>query len=52
MKINKSSTTMFQPLIEEYPNQIELYLYHTPNMTGIKRFLPERINEIIGFSKI
>ncbi|KAG0746735.1 hypothetical protein G6F57_001379 [Rhizopus arrhizus] len=45
----QSSATLLLPLIQEYPNRINVALYHTPDLTGIlKRALPQRFNETIG----
>lgn len=33
----------------QHPNNVQLFLYHTPNLRGnLKRLLPQRWNEIIG----
>ncbi|EIE80687.1 hypothetical protein RO3G_05392 [Rhizopus delemar RA 99-880] len=45
----QSSATLLLPLIQEYPDRINVALYHTPDLTGIlKRALPQRFNETIG----
>lgn len=45
----KNSKTMIEPLIKQYEDRVNLYLYHTPNLRGImKKVLPERTNETIG----
>jgi len=44
-----TSTSMFQPLIDEFPSQVEFYLFHTPLLYGVlKKFMPNRINESWG----
>jgi CDP-diacylglycerol--glycerol-3-phosphate 3-phosphatidyltransferase len=46
---NESSATLLLPLIKEYPNQIQVSMYHTPDLTGLlKKTLPQRFNESIG----
>ncbi|KAI9338885.1 hypothetical protein BD770DRAFT_422442 [Pilaira anomala] len=45
----QSSATLLLPLIKDYPNQIKVSMYHTPDLTGIlKKALPQRFNESIG----
>ncbi|CEG85059.1 hypothetical protein RMATCC62417_18791 [Rhizopus microsporus] len=45
----QSSATLLLPLIQDYPKQIKVSLYHTPDLTGIlKKALPQRFNETIG----
>ncbi|CAO3678833.1 unnamed protein product [Rhizopus stolonifer] len=45
----ESSATLLLPLIQEYPDQINVSLYHTPDLTGIlKKALPQQFNETIG----
>ena len=44
-----TSTSMFEPLINEFPSQVRFYLFHTPLLHGVlKKFLPNRINESWG----
>jgi CDP-diacylglycerol--glycerol-3-phosphate 3-phosphatidyltransferase len=44
-----SSATLLLPLLKEYPNQLNVAMYHTPDLTGLlKRALPQRFNESIG----
>ncbi|KAK4446603.1 hypothetical protein QBC34DRAFT_331040 [Podospora aff. communis PSN243] len=42
-----SSASLLAPLIEEFgPERVEIRMYHTPNLTGIrKKYIPKRINE-------
>ncbi|KAL4239796.1 CDP-diacylglycerol--glycerol-3-phosphate 3-phosphatidyltransferase [Mactra antiquata] len=48
---NQSSRTMLLPLLEKYGDRVHVYLYHTPDLRGLlKRFLPERFNEIVGLN--
>ena len=43
---NPSCASLVAPLAAEFPNQVEVRMYHTPNLTGLrKRFIPKRINE-------
>ncbi|XP_060583180.1 CDP-diacylglycerol--glycerol-3-phosphate 3-phosphatidyltransferase, mitochondrial-like [Ruditapes philippinarum] len=49
--VNKSSRTMLLPLLEKYGDKVQVYLYHTPDLRGFwKKFLPERMNEIVGLN--
>ncbi|KAI7903160.1 uncharacterized protein BX663DRAFT_507666 [Cokeromyces recurvatus] len=46
---DESSATLLLPLIRDYPDQIRVSMYHTPDLTGIlKKTLPQRFNETIG----
>lgn len=42
-----SCASLLAPLIEEFgPERVEIRLYHTPNLTGLrKRLIPNRVNE-------
>ncbi|MCJ1282989.1 CDP-diacylglycerol--glycerol-3-phosphate 3-phosphatidyltransferase [Xylographa opegraphella] len=41
-----SCASLLSPLAADYPDQVEIRMYHTPNLTGLrKRFIPRRINE-------
>ncbi|MCJ1306904.1 CDP-diacylglycerol--glycerol-3-phosphate 3-phosphatidyltransferase [Agyrium rufum] len=41
-----SCASLLLPLIKDFPNQVEIRMYHTPNLTGLrKRYVPKRINE-------
>lgn len=41
-----SCASLLAHLVEEFPGQVEIRLYHTPNLTGIrKKIIPKRINE-------
>ncbi|KAI9277743.1 hypothetical protein BC943DRAFT_344816 [Umbelopsis sp. AD052] len=45
----QSSATLLLPLVEKYPDQVQISLYHTPDLTGLlKKALPQRFNESIG----
>ncbi|KAI8138281.1 hypothetical protein BJV82DRAFT_523663 [Fennellomyces sp. T-0311] len=45
----KSSATLLLSLIEEFPSQVQVSLYHTPDLKGmLKKTLPQRFNETIG----
>ncbi|XP_053562201.1 CDP-diacylglycerol--glycerol-3-phosphate 3-phosphatidyltransferase, mitochondrial isoform X2 [Bombina bombina] len=45
----KNSRTMLLPLLCKFPDQVEVSLFHTPNLRGLLRLLtPERFNETIG----
>lgn len=48
-----SCASLLTPLVTEFPDQVEIRMYHTPNLTGIrKRLLPKRINEGWGLQHI
>jgi CDP-diacylglycerol--glycerol-3-phosphate 3-phosphatidyltransferase len=41
-----SCASLLADLAAKFPNQVEIRMYHTPNLTGLrKRFIPKRINE-------
>ncbi|MCJ1382914.1 CDP-diacylglycerol--glycerol-3-phosphate 3-phosphatidyltransferase [Xylographa soralifera] len=41
-----SCASLLSPLVVDFPDQVEIRMYHTPNLTGLrKRFIPKRINE-------
>lgn len=44
---NPSCATLLAPLVEEFgPDRVEVRMYHTPNLTGLrKKYVPRRINE-------
>ncbi|KAJ4306624.1 CDP-diacylglycerol--glycerol-3-phosphate 3-phosphatidyltransferase [Collariella sp. IMI 366227] len=44
---NPSSASLLAPLITEFgPDRVEIRLYHTPNLTGLrKKYIPKRVNE-------
>ena len=45
--------SLLAELVEEFPNQVEVRMYHTPNLTGLrKRYVPNRINEGWGLQHI
>lgn len=45
----QSSATLLLPLIKDYPDQMKVSMYHTPDLTGLlKKTLPPRFNESIG----
>ncbi|KAF7723275.1 CDP-diacylglycerol--glycerol-3-phosphate 3-phosphatidyltransferase, partial [Apophysomyces ossiformis] len=46
---NQSSATLLLPLLQDFPHQIEVSMYHTPDLKGVlKKTLPQRFNESIG----
>ena len=48
-----NSRTMLLPLLKDFPGATSVSLYHTPDLRGmLKRYIPERFNEIIGLSHI
>ncbi|KAI1355880.1 hypothetical protein F5Y01DRAFT_324990 [Xylaria sp. FL0043] len=44
---NASCASLLAPLVTEFgPNRVEIRMYHTPNLTGLrKKYIPNRINE-------
>ncbi|KAL2754883.1 hypothetical protein ACRALDRAFT_1035425 [Sodiomyces alcalophilus JCM 7366] len=44
---NPSCATLLAPLVEEFgSDRVEIRMYHTPNLTGLrKKYVPRRINE-------
>lgn len=47
---DKSSIAMFKQLMNEFPSNLELYLYRVPQLKGIKASLPPPFNETLGVS--
>lgn len=44
---------MLLPLLQRFPKQMRVSLYHTPDLRGLLRLLvPERFNETIGVQHI
>ncbi|VTJ75468.1 Hypothetical predicted protein [Marmota monax] len=49
----KNSRTMLLPLLQRFPEQVRVSLFHTPDLRGLLRLLvPERFNETIGLQHI
>uniref|UniRef100_U3IWT6 CDP-diacylglycerol--glycerol-3-phosphate 3-phosphatidyltransferase n=2 Tax=Anas platyrhynchos TaxID=8839 RepID=U3IWT6_ANAPP len=49
----KNSRTMLIPLLQRFPEQVRVSLFHTPNLRGLlKLLIPERFNETIGLQHI
>ncbi|MCJ1339377.1 CDP-diacylglycerol--glycerol-3-phosphate 3-phosphatidyltransferase [Bachmanniomyces sp. S44760] len=41
-----SCASLLSPLAADFPEQVEIRMYHTPNLTGLrKKLIPRRINE-------
>ena len=41
-----SSASLLSTLVAEFPERVEIRMYHTPNLTGLrKKLVPKRINE-------
>lgn len=41
-----SCASLLSPLAADFPDRVEIRMYHTPNLTGLrKRYIPKRINE-------
>jgi len=41
--------SLLAPLVRDFPSQVEVYLYHTPDLRGfLKSVMPNRYNEIVG----
>ncbi|RIB15407.1 hypothetical protein C2G38_2018086 [Gigaspora rosea] len=50
---DQSPADLLAPLVKEFPDQVTVSLYHTPDLKGIlKIFLPSRFNEGIGLMHI
>ena len=48
-----SCASLLTPLAVEFPDRVEIRMYHTPNLTGLrKRLVPKRINEGWGLQHI
>lgn len=48
-----SCASLLAALAAEFPDQVEIRMYHTPNLTGLrKRLIPKRINEGWGLQHI
>lgn len=48
-----SCASLLASLAEEFPDQVEIRMYHTPNLTGLrKKLIPKRINEGWGLQHI
>ncbi|KAG7394382.1 CDP-diacylglycerol--glycerol-3-phosphate 3-phosphatidyltransferase [Phytophthora boehmeriae] len=45
-----SSVTMLAPLLEEFPGNVELFLFRVPQLSGLKAKLPPPFNETLGVS--
>lgn len=41
-----SCASLLASLVAEFPDQVQVHMYHTPNLTGFrKKYIPRRINE-------
>lgn len=48
-----SCASLLAKLVAEFPDRVEIRMYHTPNLTGLrKRIVPKRINEGWGLQHI
>ena len=48
-----SCASLLASLVAEFPKQVEVRMYHTPNLTGFrKKYIPKRINEGWGLQHI
>lgn len=48
-----SCASLLASLVAEFPEQVEIRMYHTPNLTGLRKALiPKRINEGWGLQHI
>ncbi|KAI8063248.1 hypothetical protein BC940DRAFT_307463 [Gongronella butleri] len=44
-----SSLSLLAPLVQSFPGQVRVSMYHTPDLTGLlKKAIPPRFNESIG----
>ncbi|KAJ1128826.1 hypothetical protein NDU88_007200 [Pleurodeles waltl] len=49
----QNSRTMLLPLLQRFPQHVQVSLFHTPSLRGLLRILtPERFNETIGVQHI
>ena len=50
---NPSCASLLASLVKEFPDRVEVRMYHTPNLTGLRKALiPKRINEGWGLQHI
>ena len=50
---NPSCGSLLASLVEKFPDRVEVRMYHTPNLTGLRKALiPKRINEGWGLQHI
>ena len=50
---NPSCASLLASLVKEFPDRVEVRMYHTPNLTGLRKALiPNRINEGWGLQHI
>ncbi|CAG8834038.1 4675_t:CDS:2, partial [Racocetra persica] len=50
---SRNPADLLVPLVKEFPDQVTVSFYHTPDLKGIlKKFLPSRFNEGIGLMHI
>jgi CDP-diacylglycerol--glycerol-3-phosphate 3-phosphatidyltransferase len=43
---NPSCASLLAPLVAEFGDRVDIRMYHTPNLTGLKkRLVPNRLNE-------
>ena len=48
-----SSASLLVSLVEEFGERVEIRMYHTPNLTGLrKKHIPKRINEGWGLRRL
>ncbi|KAL9630885.1 MAG: hypothetical protein Q9164_006193, partial [Protoblastenia rupestris] len=48
-----SCAALLAPLVRDFPDRVEVRMYHTPNLTGLRKaFIPKRINEGWGLQHI
>lgn len=48
-----SCASLLASLVKQFPDQVEIRMYHTPNLTGLRKALiPKRINEGWGLQHI
>ncbi|KAL3658523.1 hypothetical protein V7S43_016407 [Phytophthora oleae] len=48
--LTASSVTMLAPLLKKFPENVELFLFRVPQLSGIKAKLPPPFNETLGVS--
>ncbi|GMF30398.1 unnamed protein product [Phytophthora lilii] len=48
--LTASSVTMLSPLLKQFPDNVQLFLFRVPQLSGLKAKLPPPFNETLGVS--
>ncbi|CEG36228.1 cdp-diacylglycerol-glycerol-3-phosphate 3 [Plasmopara halstedii] len=48
--LSANSVTMLTPLLQLFPNNVELFLFRVPQLSGLSAMLPPPFNEALGVS--